>query len=208
MALPDYSSASSASFGAAPMTRNQKQRERKQERRQDRRTRRITRGWGQEEPADTTDYSQPYVPGDQYEYDETQYPGYQGTYVAPENSYNHPFYTPGASYAQQGQQYLNPSGTDIQKTYIERNPAAGYYGAISQQGYGGLDAKSQTVQKMYQDFATGYEASKAYNNFEGNFRDFMGMQNIPNLLEQMTSQQIGIDRSAFDGRDRWQFRGQ
>lgn len=214
MALPNYSSADSVAAGG--MTRRQVQRERKQYRRDQkqerRKTRRITNSWGQQEDPNTatgpTGPTQtPMAPMESLP--QPSYPGFQGSYVAPDNSYEHPFYTPNATYARPGElHYQLPQGSKLQEIAIEQNPAGGYYGWAAHQGYGGMDAKSQAVQGMYKDFATGYEAAKLYNNFEGNWQDYMDMQDIPHLLEQMTNAQLGIDQSQFRGRDRWSLRGQ
>lgn len=212
MALPNYGASDSAS---QYLSRNQIQRQRRQERRQNKRQRqkvkKITSGWGP--PEEDPGYTDGPVAGGSTPVDDNyseavNYPGFQGQYVAPENSYEHPFYSPGATYARPGElHYQVPQNSQLQQTYIEQNPAAGYYGWAANNGYGGLDARSQTVQGMYKDFATAYEASKAYNNFEGNWQDFMDMQDVPHLLEQMTNQQMGIDNSQFRGRDRWSLRG-
>lgn len=207
MALPDYSSSSSASFGV-PQSRGQVRRDRRQDRRANRRARNATSPYTQDSPESSYNDQSAYGTGDaESVYSNGQGAGFQGSYVAPDNSYEHPFYTPNATYARQGENYNNINGTDLQRNYIDANPAGGYYGWAGQQGYGGLDARSQTVQGMYKDFATGFEAAKAYNNFEGNFQSYLGQQDVPHLLEQMTSQQIGIDRSKFNGRDRWSQRG-
>jgi hypothetical protein len=209
MALPNYDH--SDSFAAGGMTRRQVQRDRRQERRQRKKIRKISTPsegggsteWGTIEP--------PPTPVDEdWGYIEplTNQPGYQGQYVAPDNSAQHPFYSPGASYARPGDQHFQlAQGSPLQQVAFENNPGGAYYGWANNQGYGGFDAESQTVQGMYKDFATGYEAAKLYNNFQGNWRDFMDMQDVPHLLEQMTDAQLGIDRSQFRGRDRWALRG-
>lgn len=208
MALPDYNRDSTASFGNPQQARRQRRRDRRQDRRADRRAANAAGLYSQTDPQAEYDQQDTYGTDDAMSvYTDNQGQGFQGNYISPDNSYEHPFYTPGASYARPGENFYNINGTDLQKNYIEQNPAAGYYGWAANGGYGGLDAKSQAVQGMYKDFATGYEAAKAYNNFEGNFQSFLNQQNVPQLLEQMTSDQIGIDRSRFNARDRWSQRG-
>ncbi len=195
MALPDYTSLGRTS----KKDRRQGRRDTRQDRRQDRRRggRTPTAYPAQTPTASPTDYSQPAS-------------GYSGVYTPPRNDAAHPFFDPQASQANVGDQYggqnwLQP-GSPGYNMYGTQNPAAYYYMNMGQQGLGGLDARSQTAQGMYRDFAAGYEAAK-FQNPELLFPDFMEQQNVPDLMDQMSEEQIGIDRRRYQDRSRWGFRG-
>jgi hypothetical protein len=198
MALPDYTDLGRRS----KQDRRQGRRETRQDRRQSRRTNRrgdnLPRArYNQTPAAPSADYSQPNS-------------GYTGVYTPPRNDAAHPFFDPQASQANVGDQYggqqwLQP-GSSGYNMYGTQNPAAYYYMSMGQQGLGGLDARSQTAQGMYRDFAAGYEAAK-FQNPELLYPDFMEQQNVPGLLDQMSEEQIGIDRRRYQDRSRWGFRG-
>jgi hypothetical protein len=200
MALPDYS--------AAAMNNNQQRRAMKRDRRQERRARNQ---WTQPMSTDEVSYpsgtSQSTAQPHQYGYDFG--PGYQGPYTPPANSQSHPFYDPNATYARQGgQHYQLQEGSDLHTRYGDQNPQSAYISHLGKLGLGGMDARSQAAQGMYRDFAGGFEASKLNNNFEGHWGDFLAMQDIPGLLERMSSEQIGLDTTQYGGRGRWSLRGQ
>ena len=200
MALPDYTSTTGFARPSARerhKARNILQRDRRQERRQDRRQGGKTTYPASTPTAQPTSYAQPQS-------------GYNGVYTPPANSGSHPFFDPQASQANTGDQaggsqWLQP-GSQGYNLYGTLNPAAYYTNRLGHLGLGGLDARSQTAQGMYRDWAAGYEAAK-FQNPELLFPDFMEMQNIPGLLDQMSEEQIGIDRGRYQDRSRWGFRG-
>lgn len=139
-----------------------------------------------------------------------QSPGYQGPVQGPQTSPQHPFFDPNSNYAQTGRQYgtlqggpgnsaLNNYGTDV-------NPQGYYLAQLNQRGLGGLDAKSQAAQGMYKDAALGYQAAKT-KNMELWFPEYLEQWDPQNVIDQMSDEQLGIDRSRFQGRDRWGMRG-
>lgn len=199
MALPDYTNYTQQSR-VSRSDRRDARRDIRQDRRQDRRRdrRQPTQYPATTPTASPTDYAQPAT-------------GYSGVYTPPRNSLSHPFFDPQASQANTGDQYggqnwLQP-GSPGYNMYGTQNPAGYYYNRLGRLGLGGFDARSQAAQGMYRDVAAGYEAAK-FENPELWFPDFVEMQDIPSLLEQMSEQQLGIDRSRFSGdRTRYGFRG-
>lgn len=204
MALPDYTNYSQRSVRQDRRDARQDNRQQNRAVVRDRRRDRRNKGLGQGQYPATTPSASPAT----YAQPSS---GYQGVYTPPANNAQHPFFDPNATQAQQGDQYggqqwLQP-GSPGYNMYGTLNPAAYYTNYLGNRNLGGLDARSQTAQGMYRDWAAGYEAAK-FQNPELLFPDFMEMQNIPNLLEQMSEEQIGIDRGRYAGyRDRWGFRG-
>lgn len=198
MAIPNYSA----------QAQNNRQM-RRQERRQDRRAANAT------VPPSRTHIEGSFSGGQQSTASPHNYggynwgSGYQGPYTAPANTTNHPFYDPNATYTNQGGQHHQlQQGSDMYRMAAEHDPEGMYLGHLGRQGLGGLDARSLAAQGMYREFAGGYRAAKLNNNFEGNWADFVGQQDIGKLLDRMSSEQLGIDTTQYGGRTRWGMRGQ
>lgn len=139
-----------------------------------------------------------------------QDPGYQGPVSGPQTNNQHPFFDPNSNYAQTGRQYgALPGGPGHSATNIygtDVNPQGYYYAALNERGLGGLDARSQAAQGMYKDAALGYQAAKT-RNMELWFPEYLEQWDVNSVLDQMSEEQLGIDRSRFTGRDRWGMRG-
>lgn len=86
------------------------------------------------------------------------------------------------------------------------NPQAYYYSALNERGLGGLDARSQAAQGMYKDVALGYQAAHT-RNMELQLPEYLQGWDPNSVLDQMSEEQLGINRSQFQGRDRWGMRG-
>lgn len=194
MALPDYSGA---------MTRNQIQRQRKKENRQQRRTKRATAG----AVPTPNPVVQPQT-GQQEDYTLNTGTGYQGVYQPQSGGLDHPFYDPNASYAKEGDEYFRPQGNSaLERTMYDNDPAGYYYGQLNRMGYGGMDAKSQAAQGLYKQYQLGYSTARTNNNWNLHWDQYLAEQDIQNQIEMMSDEDLGIDRSRYGGRDRWQLRG-
>jgi hypothetical protein len=189
MALPDYSNYSYRGYRAAQP----------KDQRADMMNRRAFRRYKRDYQPEPVN---PQLPA--------QHPGFQGTVTSPQTSSQHPFFDPNSNYAQTGRQYgrlpggpgssaVNIYGTDV-------NPEGYYYATLNERGLGGLDARSQAAQGMYRDAALGYQAAKT-RNMELWFPEYLEQWNPSQVLDQMSNEQLGIDDSRFQGRDRWGMRG-
>lgn len=141
----------------------------------------------------------------------TQDPGYQGPVQAPANNMQHPFFDPNSNYAQTGRQYevlpgMGQPGNNAFNNYGTDNPEGYYYSVLNQKGLGGFDARSQVAQGMFRDAARGYEAAKM-KNMALWFPEYLEQWDPNAVLDMLSEEQLGIDRSRFAGRDRWGMRG-
>lgn len=143
-------------------------------------------------------------------YEAPQFNNYYGGAVpANTNLSGHPFFDPNNSYASSGRSPMQFGEDSLAyMTYATNQTPEGYYFAtLNQQGLGGLDARSQAAQSLYGEYARGYQAAKL-KNAELWWPEFMRGQNIRGTLDLMSNEQLGIDNSRIQGRDRWSFRSQ
>jgi hypothetical protein len=141
----------------------------------------------------------------------TQDPGYQGPWNPPANNADHPFFDPGSNYGQPGRQWgqlpgAGQPGNNPWNNYGTDNPEGYYYAFLNERGLGGFDARSQVAQGMFRDVARGYEAAKM-RNMELWFPEYLEQWDPNDVLDLLSEEQLGIDRSRFGGRDRWGMRG-
>lgn len=193
MALPNYESTGQPfSFQAAGYNQHQ-WRDLPRQRRG-----RIRRGWGG-----------PPQPQQEQGGQQPQFPYTYGQPVNPSSDLSgHPFFDPNSNYAANGRSYgFAPNSTAYQGYATEKTPEGYYFGLLNERGLGGFDARSQAAQSMYGDYARGYQAAKL-KNMELWWPEFMQGQNIQGTLDLMSNDQLGIDNSNIQGRDRWSFRSQ
>jgi hypothetical protein len=141
----------------------------------------------------------------------TQSPGYQGQWNPPANNARHPFFDPRSNYGQPGRQWgqlpgAGQPGNNPWNNYGTDNPEGYYYAFLNERGLGGFDARSQVAQGMFRDVARGYEAAKM-RNMELWFPEYLEQWDPNDVLDLLSEEQLGIDRSRFGGRDRWGMRG-
>lgn len=166
----------------------------------------ATQPYAAPQPAPTQEESGPAA-----NYSLTQDPGYQGPVQGPANNMQHPFFDPNSNYAQTGRLYEGPPGNatpgnNAWNNFASENPEGYYYAVLNQKGLGGLDARSQVAQGMYRDAMRGYSAAHTKN--QALFLPEYLEQWDPNaVLDMLSEEQLGIDRSRFAGRDRWGMRG-
>lgn len=158
----------------------------------------------------------PATPANPSDFTMPQLPETPGPYTFGNNGLDNPFFDPGSTYVPQGSQgntvnWWNSAGSPNPITpgnqYAEENPEAYYYYLLNQQGLGGLDAKSRAAQSMFSDFARGYQSAKGLNS-ELHWAQYANKQNIPNLIQLLSDDQLGIDRGQTSGGPiNWTLRG-
>lgn len=195
--------------------KHQQRRERRQDNRQDRRDRRFGRRM-QNTPATPTT-TQPAAtsanPAD-YTYEPLPVNPAAGT-AMPSGNLTNPFFDPASNYISPGTQgnvvnffdTAGQPGSTMGNIYgTEESPEGYYYAVLNQRGLGGFDARSRAAQSMYGDYARGYQSAKMMNS-ELWFPQYMGMQDIPSMIQMLSDEQLGINREQFNGPVNWTLRG-
>lgn len=209
MALPDYSDL--AGLGSMLMNQDINRREKRHQRHRLRRE--IRQGRRQARRNRQNTELAPAGPVDPMDLSLPELEPLPGPFTPPRGDLPHPFFDPQADYILPGATSASqlpgagqPGSTPFNIYATDISPEGYYFGLLSQLGLGGFDARSQTAQSLYGDFARGYQAAKI-KNMELRFPEFMQMQNIPGLIQQLSEEQLGINRSRQRGPINWTLRG-
>lgn len=111
------------------------------------------------------------------------------------------FYDPKSSYG------WDPSfkGSRLSDFWFKQNPEFEWTKYLADQNLGGLDNKSDAARGMFGRMSAGYGAARG-SNMDLSFRDYLSGQDMQGTLAGMSSEEKGMNRSRYVGRDRWALR--